>query len=162
MLTPIEARNAVVAVVDLIAESPSISELDLVAALETKGFSHVHAEKLCAFVPSAFTWALLKRMDVRSFPNYYLALDGSDKGVHLPISKEPYFNAALQLACDSLEYGWSRALSKANFQSVFTRSAEYSALDQALRAGKPMVGVDVGPFCLVRISAAEAAESEQP
>ena len=82
-VTHTEARNASLAVVNIVARSPKISELELVAALEGEGFSHLHAEKLCVFVPSAFAWALLKRMGLQSFPNHYLALDSFGKEVQL-------------------------------------------------------------------------------
>jgi hypothetical protein len=157
-LAPTNARDAILIAVEIIAQSPSIGELELVAALERKGFSHLHAEKLCVFIPSAFTWALLKRMGVDSFPNHYRALDRYGKGVSLPIANERYFNAALQLACDRLEHGWSGALTKDQFQSVVVRSAEYGALNQALHAGKALEGAKVGPFCIVRIPAEAADE----
>ena len=59
------------------------------------------------FVPSAFAWALLKRMGLQSFPNHYLALDRFGKAVQLPSASEHYFTGALQLAYQTLEHGRS-------------------------------------------------------
>jgi hypothetical protein len=155
---PMDAGKAVLFVVDIIGKSPNISELELVAALEREAFSHVHAEKLSVFVPSAFAWALLKRMGVQSFPSHYTAIDRFGKGVNLPIAKEQYFSAALQLACDTLEHGWSPVLTKEDFQRVVVRSAEYGTLDKALRAGKSVVGAKLAFLSLARISAEVADE----
>jgi hypothetical protein len=112
IVTHREARNATLAVVNIVARAPRISELELVAALEKEGFSHLHAEKLCVFVPSAFGWALLKRMGLQSFPNHYVALDRFGREVKLPIASEHYFTGALQLAYETLEHGWGPILTK--------------------------------------------------
>ncbi len=89
-------KTAVLVAVSIITRSPSMSELELVAALESEGFSHLHAEKLCAFVPSA-------RMGVESFPSHYLAADALGRAVRLPVAEEHYFTSALQLATETLD-----------------------------------------------------------
>jgi hypothetical protein len=161
-VTHIEARNASLAVVNIVARSPKISELELVAALESEGFSHLHAEKLCLFVPSAFAWALLKRMGLQSFPDHYVALDRFGKEVQLPIASEHYFAGALQLAYETLEQGWGPILSKQKFQSILVRSAEYGATDKLLRSGKSLAGAELLPLRLFRISAELANETVDP
>jgi hypothetical protein len=101
MLTHEQARFAVSTVINIISMSPRLSELELVSALEREGFSHLHAEKLCIFVPSAFAWALLKQMGLQSFPSYYVAFDRFGKEIEQPIAREHYFTAALQAGVEA-------------------------------------------------------------
>ncbi len=154
-----EPRDAVLVVADIIARSPTISELELVAALENNGFSHLHAEKLCAFVPSAFAWALLRRMGLRSFPSYYLAFDAFGREAQLPIAEEPYFNAALQVASETLEKGWSSVLTRETFECVVNRSAELKAANKLLNSGESLPNAKVLPLRVFRISPELAEES---
>jgi hypothetical protein len=157
-LTHAAARNAVLVVIDVIATSPGISELELVAVLEREGFSLLHAEKLCVFVPSVFAWALLKRMGLQSFPSYYVALDKLGKEAKLPIATEHYFTAALELAWEALEHGWTPVLTRERFESLVNRSAELGAANRLLNSGKALADAKLLPLRLFRISAELARE----
>jgi hypothetical protein len=145
-LTHAAARNAVLVVVDVIEKSPSISELELVGVLEREGFPHLHAEKLCVFVPSAFAWALLKRMGLRSFPDHYVALDRLGSEAELPIATEHYFTAALELACETLDRGWTPILTRERFECVANRSAELGAANKLLNSGKALTDAKLQPL----------------
>jgi len=136
-----------------------MDELELVATLERGGFSHVQAEKLCAFVPSAFAWALLKRMGLQSFPSYYTVLDGAGKEVRLPLDGEPYFTAAVQLASKTIENGWTSVLTRKNFECVVNRSAELGAANKLLDSGRSLATAELLPLRVFRISAELAKES---
>lgn len=136
-----------------------MGELELVAALEREGFSHVHAEKLCAFVPSAFAWALLKRMGLKTLPSSYVVLDGMGREAHLPIADEHYFTAALQLASETLQNGWTRILTREKFESIVNRSAELQAANKLLHSGASLAGAELTPLRVFRISAELAKES---
>jgi len=148
-----EPSNAVLTVVNILAGSPTMDELELVAALEREGFSHVQAEKLCAFVPSAFAWALLKRMGLQSFPSYYTALDRAGREVQLPLDREPYFTAALQLASETLENGWNPVITRQNFECIISRSAELNAANKLLNSGGSLASAELLPLRVFRISA---------
>jgi hypothetical protein len=156
--TKAEPDDAVLLVVGIIARLPGTSELELVAALEDEGFSHLHAEKLCAFVPSAFAWALLRHMGVRSFPNHYIAFDGSGREVQLPIGQEHYFAAALRLASKRLEAGWDSVLTGEGFERVVNRSAELSAANRLLNSGASLATAELMPLRVFRIPAELAKE----
>jgi hypothetical protein len=158
MLTHEQARSAVLTVVNTISKSPRLDELVLVSALEAQGFSHVHAEKLCIFVPSAFAWALLKRMGLQSFPSHYVALNGFGAEVELPVAREHYLTAALELGFETLERGWTPDLTKEKFTAVLLRSAEYGALDKLLKSGKSVADAKLLPLRVFRISAELANE----
>lgn len=137
-ITHEEARNAALVVVEIVAQRPTISEIDLVAALEHAGYSHLHSEKLCVFVPMAFAWALFVKIGVQNFPNHYVAVGKFGKEVEIPVAKEHYFTAALELAHSGLQSGWSQILTKQKFELVLARSAEYGTLNKALNAGKSL------------------------
>jgi hypothetical protein len=154
-----QPNEAAVIVVNTIAERSAISELELVAVLESRGFSHVEAEKLCAFVPSAFAWALLERMGVQSFPSYYTAVDKTGREIQLPLDREPYFTAALQLASETIKNGWSPILTREKFERVANRSAEMGAANKLLHSGGSLAGAELLPLRVFRIPAEPASES---
>jgi hypothetical protein len=154
-----KTRKAVETVVEIVAESPNISELELVAALENKGFSHFDAERLCAFVPSAFAWALLKRMGLQSFPDHYVAFDKLGKENKFPIGRERYFTAALELASHTIEHGWSPLLTRVKFESVAFRSAEMGAVNKLLNSGGTIANAELLPLHVFRIPAEVAQET---
>jgi hypothetical protein len=150
------ATQGVLDAVSFIAASPQIEEAELVRLLQGLGYSAVQAEKLNAFVPSSFAWALLKRMGLASFPSHYIALAEHGREVSLPVAHEHYFTAALQLAYQTLEQGWSEQLSRAAFEAVISRSAEMAAANQLLSQGLSFAEATLQPLRVSRFSA-EAA-----
>jgi hypothetical protein len=141
------------------AASPDASEDDIVRQLQQQGYSTVAAEKLNAFVPSAFSWALLKRMGVTSFPSHYIALAANGTEVQLPIAEEHYFTAALHLAYVTLEEGWNEVLPRGAFEAVLGRSAEMGAANEALNQSGSIEGASLGPLRVFRFSAEAASGS---
>jgi hypothetical protein len=121
------AIRGVLDTVKIIAASSKVSEDELVHSLEGLGYTTTQAEKLNAFVPSAFSWALLKRMGLESFPSNYVVISNAGREVPLPIASEHFFTAALHVAYYTLEQGWSDELSHAAFEATISRSAEMEA-----------------------------------
>jgi hypothetical protein len=140
-------------------ESPAKSEPEIVEQLIAMGHSSVHAEKLNAFVPSAFAWALLKRMGVSGFPNHYIALANDGREEQLQLAQEHLFTAALHLAYETLENGWTESFSRQTFETVISRSAEMSAANKALNSGESLAGASLHPLRVFRFSAEAAREA---
>jgi hypothetical protein len=98
-------------------------------------------------------------MGVQSFPSHYLAPDALGREAKLPLAEEHYFTSALQLATETLETGWSPALTKEKFECVVKRSAEMSAANKLLDSGKPLAGAELLELRVFRISAELSKES---
>jgi hypothetical protein len=162
MPAPIGHSTALVGVLDAVrqmAELPAKSEPEVVERLKAMGYSEVHAEKLNAFVPSAFAWALLKRMGVSTFPNHYIALTRDGREKQLPLAQEHFFTAALRLAYQTLEHGWTERLSRETFETVISRSAEMGAANQALNANESLAGASLQALRVFRFTAEAAGEA---
>ncbi len=151
-----QAIRGVLDTIDLIAASPQISEDELVHSLEAQGYTTTQAEKLIAFVPSAFSWALLKRMGLESFPSNYLVISEAGREIPLPIATEHFFTAALHLAYSTLEEGWSEKLSRSTFEATISRSAEMSAANQLLNAGHSVTEAKLLPLRVSRLKEYDA------
>lgn len=155
---PLALRGALGAI-RLMAELPAKFEQQIVEQLMAMDYSEVQAEKLNAFVPSAFSWALLKRMGVSAFPNHYIALTSDNREKQLPLEQEHFFTVALQLAREALEQGWTETLPRQVFVAVVSRSAEMSAANQALNAGDSLAGASLQALRVLRFSAEAASEA---
>jgi hypothetical protein len=151
------ATQGVLDTVAAIAASPGITEGGLSSLLQSKGYSAVHAEKLSVFVPSAFACAMLHKMGI-PLAQHYVALSHDGKEVSLPVAQERYFTAALGLAHDALENGWSPALPRKAFEHIISRSAEMGAANKALNQGIPLAGASLQPLSVFRFSAEAASE----
>jgi hypothetical protein len=152
------AMQAVRETTRIMASARDASEDDIVNRLTAMGYSTSSAEKLNVFVPSAFAWALLRRMGVESFPSHYVALDADGSEVNVPVAREHYFTAALKLAFETLESGWSEDLSREKFEAVTARSADMDAANKALNAGVSIAGAALQPLRVFRFSAEEASD----
>jgi hypothetical protein len=97
-------------------------------------------------------------MGLQSFPSYYVALDKLGKEAKLPIATEHYFTAALELAWEALEHGWTPVLTRERFESLVNRSAELGAANRLLNSGKALADAKLLPLRLFRISAELARE----
>lgn len=142
----------------IMASARSASEDEIVKRLTGLGYSASSAEKLNVFIPSAFAWALLRRMGVESFPSHYVALNALGGEVNLPVASEHYFTAALNLAFETLEGGWNEELSREQFEAVIARGAEMDAANNALNIGKSIAGAALQPLRVLRFSAEEASD----
>jgi hypothetical protein len=152
-------HRAVLELCQIVVAEPGISEDGLVAALVARGHRTIDAEKLCLFVPSAFTWATMKRMGVKSFPSTYVVSDAAGNDVALPISGEHIFTAAQFLANETLTHGWSEELPRSTFEAVACRSAEMDALNQALDAKVNLAEAKLRPSVIHRFTAEAARGS---
>ncbi|MEK8035056.1 hypothetical protein AACH06_29925 [Ideonella sp. DXS29W] len=130
---------------DILRVAPHSSDEHLVNELITKGYSELDATKLCLFVPSAFTWATLKLMGVDSFPSTYIRVDEEGGESEVSITEEHYFTAALQIAVEITQQGWTSQIDRTFFETIISRSAEMAAANKALYAGESIAGATVGP-----------------
>ena len=145
------ALKAVLDVVDILQAQPSVSDDDVVRSLRIRGYSLNEAERLNALIPSAFSWVQLRRMGMSEFPNTYLAYDRSGSEIPIPVATDHYFTAALHLAYEALENGWSEVLSRSAFEAVLTRSAAMNAANRALNDGASIEGAQLQPLRIRRL-----------
>ncbi|MGB4811442.1 MAG: hypothetical protein WBP13_03030 [Methylophilaceae bacterium] len=149
------ATQRVVVAISAMANNATISEDDLVALLQTMGYSRIAAEKLNAFVPSAFAWPLMKKLGLESLPNHFVALSKDGSEVQIPIGSQHYFTAALTLAYSTLENGWSSTVPRKTYEIVAGRSAEMDATNKVLNKGGSLDGANWSPLILHRLKAEE-------
>ncbi|CAK9887992.1 MULTISPECIES: hypothetical protein [Pseudomonas] len=135
-----------------------LDEDDVAAALQQQGYSRLDAEKLTMFVPSAFSWVVLKRLGIAGLPNHFVAYDEGDKAVKVPVAGQHYFTAALTLAYETFEHGWSAAVPRSTFERVAGRSAEMDAVNKVLEKLGSVEGATIQPLQLFRLSAEELLE----
>lgn len=135
-----------------------LDEADVAAALQQQGYSRRDAEKLTMFVPSAFAWVVLKRLGLKSLPNHFTAYDEDDNAVKIPVAGQHYFTAALTLAYNTFENGWSAALPRSTYERVAGRSSEMNAANQVLETDGSVEGATISTVELFRLSAEELLE----
>lgn len=135
-----------------------LDEDDVAAALQHQGYSRRDAEKLTMFVPSAFSWVVLKRLGLKSLPNHFTAYDEGDNAVKIPVAGQHYFTAALTLAYDTFENGWSTAVPRHTFECVAGRSSEMNAANKVLDKEGSLEGAEINTVELFRLSAEELLE----
>nr|BFD42820.1 hypothetical protein FFPRI1PSEUD_43190 [Pseudomonas sp. FFPRI_1] len=147
------AHQGVLDALELMAGHPEASEDEIVQLLLERGYSPIAAQKLTVFVPSAFSWIVLKRLGVKHLPNHFIALDEAGQEVRVPVSSQHYFTAALTLAYNTFENGWSKILSRKTYEMVADRSAEMAAANQALYRGESLQGTALEPLRVLRLDA---------
>jgi len=135
-----------------------LDEDEVAAALQQQGYSRRDAEKLTMFVPSAFSWVVLKRLGLKSLPNHFTAYDQHDTAVSIPVAGQHYFTAALTLAYNTFENGWSAAVPRHTFERVAGRSSEMNAANQVLDKEGSLEGSTINTVELFRLSAEELLE----
>ena len=87
-----------------------------------------------------------------------LTLNRLGAELELPVAREGYLTAALQLGYEGLDRGWTADLTKEKFTTVLLRSAEYGALNKLLNSGISVGEARLLPLRLFRISAELANE----
>ena len=90
------------------------------------------SELLVRFVPMAFTWMVLRKLGVSSFPSSFIVFDQRERPVELPIAREHYFASALVIADDVVNHGFSNRITRATFEAIIARSAEMDSANMAL------------------------------
>lgn len=99
--------------------------------LVEKGFSNLAAALRVDLVPIAFGWALLKKMGVQKFPSDF---DLSDTGEKIHVSNSHVFTAALSMALDVFQTGYTDIFSQRVVEMLIAHSAEVDALNNALNS----------------------------
>lgn len=151
------ASKRVLQMVDIVAANRSIGDDEIVMALVQQDVPKLDAELLVRFVPMAFTWIVLRKMGVSSFPNSFFVLNKHEHPVEMPIAREHYFAAALMIADNLVGRGFSEQISRPTFEAIITRSAEMDSVNKALAAGKDIAGGKILPPALLGLSAEEIA-----
>lgn len=90
---------------------------------------------------------------MKHLPNHFIALDEAGQEVRVPVSSQHYFTAALTLAYNTFENGWSKILSRKTYEMVADRSAEMAAANQALYRGESLQGTALEPLRVLRLDA---------
>ena len=146
------ASSHVLKVVSIFRDS-SPSDDDIVASLVADGLHEIDAWLLALFVPSAFAWAILKKMGVSSFPNSFVVSDDDGNDVSIPVAQEHYFTGALQIANDVMQNGYNDLVTKHVFTAIISRSAEIGAVNQLLDAGHDIAEASILPLRINNITA---------
>ncbi|MEG0132170.1 MAG: hypothetical protein RSA22_08480 [Acinetobacter sp.] len=140
-----QALQNVLYAVDVFSKNAS-SEPEKIISIFTRDIENeIHANKLYCFVPMAFGFVLAKRMGIEKFPSEYYLLNQNNEKMLFPLSNEHYFTAALTLAYETFEHGWSEQLSKESYEAVIAHSAEINALNRALNSGVNVSGSEFKP-----------------
>ena len=149
------ALEAVMDAVHVISEKDSINDDEVVFHLQNLGYTKVEAEKLNVFVPSAFSWPVLKKLGVASFPSIFIAIDKDGTEVKFPIANYHYFTAALTLAYEIFQYGWTKEIPRSTYEAIAGRSAEMDIVNTVYNKGGSVEGATLNPLKLLRLSAEE-------
>jgi hypothetical protein len=147
------ATKGVIDAISAMASNAVISEDDLVELLQKKGYSKIDAEMLNVFVPSAFSWPVIKKLGLENLPNHFVAMSKDGGEVQIPVSSQHYFTAALTLAYSTFENGWNSTVSRATYEIVAGRSAEMNAANKVLNDGGSLEGATLSPLVLGRLRA---------
>lgn len=102
---------------------------DLVA----QGLSPTESDVGIEVVASAFGWAILRRMGVESFPHVYQLQQEGAEPIEVRIADLHLFTAALGIAIDLFENGYTSSLPKDGVSTIVEYSSEVSAVSTALR-----------------------------
>ncbi|QSP94016.1 hypothetical protein LPB19_12540 [Marinobacter salinisoli] len=107
--------------------------------LEQRGLSRDDAERVLAFLPSAFCRIALSHKFDLSFPDTYKVegLEGE-----FPYRDEPIYKLGIEIA--SQIYHGEPGLSEV-FNSIVTRSAEFNTVNSALNEGAELAGASLSP-----------------
>lgn len=159
-----EALERVMQLIDLIASRPDLDDEDAVAALVHGGVGEVDAELLVRFVPSALSFALLKRVGLSKFPSTFQVRDHPGRWVEMPLAAEHYFTAALGVGYEVTTRGYTERVSEETFRALTLRSAEMNALNKFFEAGntaEELAGATLGPPTLIGVTAEQIAASRR-
>jgi len=151
------ASERVLKFVDIVAANHDLSDDQIVEALVQQEVPKLDSELLVRFVSMAFTWVLLRKMGVNSFPSSFIVFDKRDRPVELPIAREHYFASALVIADNVVNHGFSDRITRPTFEAIIARSAEMDSANKVLAAGKELAGSKILSPALLGLSAEEIA-----
>ncbi len=102
-----------------------------IANLVKEGLSELAASLRTDLIPIAFGWCLLKKMGVTKFPNVF---NLQDTGEQVMVADSHVFIAALGIAKDVFESGYTEIFSQRVVEMLVSHSAEVDALNKALNS----------------------------
>ncbi len=140
-------------------ENREIDDEELAEFLQAQGIPKVDAKLLVLYVPMAFAWAICRKMGVSQFPNYLVLADRDGNPVEMPVSREHYFLAALQVGLDVTENGFTEEITREGFEAILIKSADFDALNNALMDGKSIQGSRLDPPIILGVTSEEVTES---
>lgn len=144
-----DIKTAIKTIARLSSESP-----EKVSAELEKTFGHeLKASKLYRFVPMAFGFVLAKRMGIEKLPSTYYLLNEQGDKVEYRLADQHYFTAALTLAFETMEHGYTSDISREFFEGVLHHSVEFDAINRALNAGDSIEGGELHPTTVYGIKA---------
>ena len=119
------------------------------------GYSKIEAEKLNVFVPSAFSWPVLEKLGVSTFPRVFIAASANGHHVEFPVLEQHYFTAALALASSIFHNGWTTEIPRWKYEAVADRSAEINIINSVYANGGSTEDSTLRPLELLRLTAEE-------
>lgn len=130
-------REKVKNILPVFLELRDQSDSDISDRLESQGLSLSEAERVSAFLPSAFCRIALSHKFDLGFPDTYKV-----QGVEgeFPYKAEPIYKLAIDIASDI--YHNEPELSEV-FNSIATRSAEFITINKALNEGAEITGASL-------------------
>ncbi len=112
----------------LLASGDRDKAIDL---LIEEGIAGVAAALYSDLIPMAFGWALLKEIGVQKFP---IEIELQDEGTKVKVTNSHLFTAALNLAWDIFQNGYTEIFSKRVVEMLVSHSAEVVAMNKALNS----------------------------
>ncbi|TLX45067.1 hypothetical protein C1E24_20925 [Pseudoalteromonas phenolica] len=127
-------REKIKSVLSVFLELKKQNDSDISDRLESQGLSIFEAERVSAFLPSAFCRIALSHKFDLGFPDTYKV-----QGVEgeFPYKEEPIYKLAIDIASEI--YHNEPELSEV-FNSIVTRSAEFNTINKALNEGAEIAG----------------------
>ena len=130
---PTDWRRAVMVAANLLESNPHLDDDDWVAGLQTSGLTEDEARVTVAMLPVAFGRAWLIEHGMTRFANSFRAYDGKDRAVAIKYSRQPVFQAAVDLALAASHHG---ALERRHFESIAARSVEVKIVLHVRNSGE--------------------------
>ena len=132
-------REHILTALEAIRDAPTASEQEVIALLESRGFSHSRAAKLATLVPLAFGRVLIAHVRTVGMSDEFALGDGPNR-VERPLNREPLFVEAIRMAAHLVHHG-PREL----FEPAARLSPEFWAFNDALHANADLEGATLLP-----------------
>jgi hypothetical protein len=100
--------------------------------LAKSGLGRTDSDVAIELIVTAFGWAILRRMGVEKFPSVFIIEQPGGEQVELNVADSHLFTAALGLASELLESGYTANLPKEGVAAIIAESAEVGAVSKAL------------------------------
>ncbi|MEO0533149.1 MAG: hypothetical protein AAF215_04705 [Cyanobacteria bacterium P01_A01_bin.123] len=123
--------------VRFISHSAFHNDMDRVSTVDLlvrEGLNQLEANIAFDLIPIAFGWALLRKMGVEEFPSVFILRNENLEDQEVPVSSSHIFTAALSIAFDIFERGYTDDFSKDLVTALCFESADVNAVSKALKA----------------------------